>query len=284
MLFNKKTVFALALVLFLGFAAQPIQAADITLGYVEWDCAVSQTHIVGAVLEEHFDLDVDLVSVDAGIMWTALAQGDLDAIVSAWLPITHGFYWERYQDQLENIGPNFHGARIGLVVPEYVELDSITELNDNAREFRSLIYGIDPGAGIMAATDDAIDVYGLRLSVIDSSDAAMVTQLGQSIAREEWIVVTGWVPHWKFDSYDLKFLEDPEGVYGEEETINTVVRADFRDDFDSEIVSFLENFYLTQPQLHEMMNIIRVSPEDPMDLARVWIQENSDLVEEWLTK
>lgn len=284
MLFKKKSVFVLTLVLVLSVAAQISHAADLTLGYVEWDCAVSQTHIVAAVLEEHFDLDVDLISVDAGIMWTGLAQGDLDAIVSAWLPVTHGFYWDRYQDRLENLGPNFHGARIGLVVPAYVTIDSISELNKNAREFKSLIYGIDPGAGIMAATDDAIDVYGLRLSVLDSSDAAMVTQLGQSIAREEWIVITGWVPHWKFDAFDLKFLEDPEGVYGEEETINTVVRAGLRDDIDPEIMSFLENFYLTQTQLHEMMNRIRVSNEEPIDLARVWIQENSDLVDRWLEK
>lgn len=268
------------LVVLLGVTA--VSAADLTLGYVEWDCAISQTHIVAAVLEEHLGLDVELVSVDAGIMWTGLAQGDLDAIVCAWLPVTHGFYWESYQDSLVNLGPNFHGARIGLVVPDYVPIDSIDELNANARQFRSMIYGIDPGAGIMAATDDALDAYNLNFNVIDSSDAAMVIQLGQAIANEDWIIVTGWVPHWKFDSYDLKFLEDPKNVYGEEESINTIVRQGFQEDFSPEVVQFFENFYLSQPQLHEMMNIIRESNQSELELAKEWIKANSDVVESWL--
>lgn len=279
---DKKNIIVLAALVVISMASFTIQAADITLGYVEWDCAVSQTHLVAAVLEEHFGLDVELVSVDAGIMWTGLAQGDLDAIVSGWLPITHGFYWDRFGDQLENLGPNFEGARIGLVVPEYVPVDDITELNDYAREFRNMIYGIDPGAGIMAATDDALDIYGLNFSVLDSSDAAMVAQLGQAVQAEEWIIVTGWVPHWKFDAYDLKFLADPEGAYGEDETINTIVRTGFRDDFGPEVVAFLEDFYLTQDQLHEMMNIIRESDESALKLAKDWLDTNPDVVESWL--
>ena len=279
---DKKSIIVLTALLVISMASFTIQAADITLGYVEWDCAVSQTHLVAAVLEEHFDLDVELVSVDAGIMWTGLAQGDLDAIVSGWLPITHGFYWDRFGDQLENLGANFEGARIGLVVPAYVPVDDITELNDYAREFRNMIYGIDPGAGIMAATDDALDIYGLNFSVLDSSDAAMVAQLGQAVQAEEWIIVTGWVPHWKFDAYDLKFLADPEGAYGEDETINTIVRTGFRDDFEPEVVAFLEDFYLTQDQLHEMMNIIRESDESALKLAKDWLDTNPDVVDSWL--
>lgn len=282
MMLNKKKMIVLTMLLLMVIGTGIIQASDLTLGYVEWDCAVSQTHIAAAVLEEYYDISPELISVDAGIMWTGLAQGDLDAIVCAWMPVTHGFYWDRYQDRVEDLGANFEGARIGLVVPEYVPFDSIEELNDYARDFRNMIYGIDPGAGIMAATDDALDAYGLNYSVIDSSDAAMVTQLGQAVQNEEWIIVTGWVPHWKFDAFDLKFLDDPKGVYGEAETINSMIRNGFREDYEPEIVNFLENFYLTQDQLHEMMNIIRESSEQPMELARQWVKDNKSVVEGWI--
>lgn len=279
MLFKKSWLLMVILVMALS---NGVAAADITIGYVEWDCAISQTHIMAAVLEEHFNYDVELVSVDAGIMWVGLAQGDLDAIVCAWLPITHGFYFEEYGDRVIDLGPNFEGARIGLVVPEYVDIDSIEDLNDHAREFRSIITGIDPGAGIMAATDDALDVYNLNFSVLDSSDAAMVIQLGQSVENEEPIVITGWVPHWKFDSYDLKFLDDPENVYGDAETINTIVREGFYQDYDSEVTTLFENFYLTQDQLHEMMNIIREDNGSELELARQWVKDNEAVVSEWL--
>ena len=52
----------------------------------------------------------------------------------------------------------------------------------------------------------------------------MTTALSKALKDKEEIIVTGWSPHWKFAKYDLKYLEDPKGVYGGEETINTFVR------------------------------------------------------------
>ena len=43
-------------------------------------------------------------------------------------------------------------------------------------------------------------------------------------------MVTGWTPHWKFARWDLKFLDDPKKVYGEAETINTIVRQGLKED------------------------------------------------------
>lgn len=278
----KRTLSLITVVALFVVLSSGALSADITLGYVEWDCAISQTHIVGAVLESHFDMDVELVSVDAGIMWTGIAQGDLDAIVAAWLPLTHASYWEAFGDDVIDAGANFEGARVGLVVPQYVDIDSIEELNDHARDFNSLIYGIDPGAGIMAATDDALDAYGLHFSVMDSSDAAMTIQLGQAVANEEWIVVTGWVPHWKFDSYALKFLDDPQGIYGDAENIHTILRDGFYESFAPEVAAFMENFSLTQDQLHNMMNIIREESGDELSLAHQWVADNADVVEAWM--
>lgn len=283
MIFIKRNILVLSLIMIMSFASVGFaSAADITLGFVEWDCAISQTHIVAAVLEEHFSMNVDLISVDAGVMWTGLAGGDLDAIVCAWLPVTHGFYWDEYKENLIDLGPNFHGAKIGLVVPEYVEFDSIEQMNSNARDFRSMIYGIDPGAGIMAATDEAIVSYGLNYNVLDSSSAAMVMQLDRAIDKEEPIIVTGWVPHWKFDAYDLKFLDDPQNIYGDSETINTVLNENFKSKFSEEVVSFFDNFYLNQDQLHEMMNIIRMESGSDLELAHNWIAANDDVVQGWL--
>src|SRR5690606_24868567 len=171
--------------------------------------------------------EVNLTSVDAGPMWTGVAQGDFDAIVAAWLPATHAAYWEQTQDDLIDLGPNLEGADIGWAVPTYVDVDSITELNDNADAFGGEIIGIDPGAGLMAASDRALDVYDLNYDLLDGSDAAMTAALDRAIQREEPIIVTSWRPHWMWAAYDLKYLEDPEGVFGDAETINTIVNAEW---------------------------------------------------------
>ena len=65
--------------------------------------------------------------------------------------------------------------------------------------------------------------------------------LGDAIRNEEWIAVTGWTPHWMFARWDLKYLEDPEGVFGEAEEIHTLTRVGLKEDM-PEVYAFLDNF------------------------------------------
>lgn len=180
---------------------------------------------------------------------------------------------------VEEVGVQYQGAQIGLVVPAYVEIDSIAELNDYADEFGPIV-GIDPGAGIMAATEEAIEVYDLQLGMIEGSDAAMVAELDASIANEEWIVVTGWAPHWKFAAWDLKFLEDPELVYGGEEYIANMARQDLADDLPA-VHEFLQNFSWGPEDIGAVMALNQES-DDFLGNARTWIAENQDLVNSWI--
>jgi len=276
----KRLLLALSAVLALGIASA--QTETIELGYVLWDSEIASTHVVAAVLIDELGYDVNLTSVDAGPMWTALAQADFDAIVAAWLPATHEAYWDQYGDSLVDLGVNLEGADIGWAVPAYVEIDSITELNDNADMFNGEIIGIDPGAGLMAASDEAMDVYGLsNLNLIDGSDAAMAAALDRAITRNEPIVVTSWRPHWMWAAYDLKYLEDPEGVFGEAEQIHTIVSQEFADNGPEDALAFLDAFNWTGEDMGAVMLKI-LDGMEPFDAAREWISENPEKVQEWL--
>src|SRR5690554_808930 len=276
----KRLLIALSAVLALGIASA--QTDTIELGYVLWDSEIASTHVVAAVLNDELGYDVNLTSVDAGPMWTGLAQGNFDAIVAAWLPATREAYWNQYGDSLVDLGVNLEGADIGWAVPTYVEIDSITELNDNADMFNGEIIGIDPGAGLMAASDEAMDVYGLsNLNLIDGSDAAMAAALDRAITRNEPIVVTSWRPHWMWAAYDLKYLEDPEGVFGEAEQIHTIVSQEFADNGPEDALAFLDAFRWTGEDMGAVMLKI-LDGADPFDAAREWISENPEKVQEWL--
>jgi glycine betaine/proline transport system substrate-binding protein len=61
-------------------------------------------------------------------MWTGVAKGDVDAMAAAWLPITSADYWNKFKDQVDDLGVNMPGARTGLVVPAYVDINSIEDL------------------------------------------------------------------------------------------------------------------------------------------------------------
>lgn len=255
----------------------------VKLGYVNWAEGIAMTNLAKAVLEEKMGYDVKMTMGDAGIIYTSLADGDNDAFLDAWLPITHKDYLERYKDDIENLGTNFKSARIGLVVPKYMNINSIEELNNIKDKIDGKIIGIDPGAGIMKATDKAIKEYGLDLEILEGSGATMTAMLKEAIDSKKNIVVTGWNPHWKFARWELKFLEDPKKVYGEVEHIDTIARKGFEKDM-PDVANFLKNFQMTDEELGSLMGEIADSDKDALEVAKEWMNKHEELVNSWIPK
>lgn len=142
------------------------------------------------------------------------------------------------------------------------------------------ITGIDPGAGIMEATDKAITEYELdKWDVTTGSSAAMTAALKKAYDKEEPIIVTGWTPHWKFAKFDLKYLEDPKGVYGGEEQIQTIGRLGLAEDL-PEAYEVLSNFHWTEADMGEVMVAIQEGEKEDV-AAQNWVDANADKVAEW---
>lgn len=143
------------------------------------------------------------------------------------------------------------------------------------------ITGIEPGAGVVAASEQATEDYDSLegWEVVTSSSGAMATALGEAIDNEEPIIVTGWSPHWKFQKYDLKYLEDPNGVFGDAETINTMVRQGLEEE-NPVAYTILDQFNWEPADIESIM--LEVSNgADIEEAAATWIEENSDKVAEW---
>lgn len=143
------------------------------------------------------------------------------------------------------------------------------------------ITGIEAGAGVMQAAGQAIEDYDLDIELIPSSSASMAASLKEAILKEEWVVVTGWTPHWKFAAFDLKYLDDPKGSFGGEETINTIVREGLEQD-KPEAYAVLNNFYWTTEDMESIMFDIYENNTDPREAAQNWIDNNRDKVDEWI--
>lgn len=107
---------------------QPVNGDTFKLSYVAWDSEIASTNLIQYVLESRLGYKVTALQVEAGPMWTGVANGDVDATAAAWLPLTHADYWDKYKDQVEDLGANMTGVRTGLVVPSYVEANSIEDL------------------------------------------------------------------------------------------------------------------------------------------------------------
>lgn len=145
------------------------------------------------------------------------------------------------------------------------------------------ITGIEPGAGISVTTEKAIEEYdnldGWKVEL--SSTGAMMTELGTAIANEQPIIITGWNPHWMFAEYpDMKYLEDPKGVYGEEEDIVSLARIGLEEE-KPEAYKLIEQFEWEVEDMESIMFEAQETGEEIEEIAAQWVEDNQDKVTQW---
>lgn len=239
--------------------APPASAAELEIGWTAWSDAEFTTKLAARVLEERLGHEVTLTLVDVALQYQGVARGDLDIMLMAWLPDTHADYYRKFGGELVDLGPIYTGARLGWVVPAYVpesEVRSIADLAEPeiARRFRREVFGIDPGAGLTRLSEAAVETYGLgRYNLVSSSGAAMTAMVERAHLREDWIVATAWRPHWMFQTWELRFLEDPEGALGGLERIHALARRGLYKAH-PDVVAFLSRFYVELADLEAAMS------------------------------
>ncbi|NBB89964.1 MAG: glycine/betaine ABC transporter substrate-binding protein [Spirochaetes bacterium] len=254
---------------------------EVKLVTVEWARAVALTHTAGEIFRR-MGYEVQLLNVANAAMWQSVASGDADAHMTAWLPATHAVYYGpdgEFTDQVEDLGTTYEGAGLGLVVPDYVEEQSISDVVANAEKYDGQIIGIDPGAGMMQQTEEAIanDVLGLsELTLREGSSATMTAALDNAVQSEEPIVVTGWRPHWKFSRWDLRILEESQQVYGETEQIHNIGRLGLEED-KPEVYRFLKETDWQSMSYGPVMDSIS-DGADPEEAAAEFVDANIDAI------
>lgn len=239
-------------------AVAPAQADPIKIGWTAWSDAEFVTKLTQRVLEDEMGYEVKLIQTDIAPQYQGLASGDIDMMLMAWLPNTHEDYMAKLGDRIVNLGPLYGYARLGWAVPDHIpasELNSIEDLKKSSvrNKLNGRITGIDPGAGLTRLSQSTIENYGLDgYDLQISSGAGMTSALERAIRRDEWIVVTGWSPHWKFGAYELRYLEDPRGSLGGLERIHALTRQGFPEEH-VEVAMMVTRIYLDLEVLEEAM-------------------------------
>ncbi len=274
-----QTAAVAATALGLAMGAAQAEKKDLTIAYVEWSDAVVATNIIKTVLEDK-GYTVKIVPLSGAAMWQAVATGEADAMVAAWLPATHAAYNAKLKDKVVDLGPNVTGAKIGWAVPTYVDIASVEDIKKDPAKIGGKVIGIDPGAGLMKASEKAIKEYALPVKLVEGSDATMVAALKDAYAKKEPIVITTWTPHWMFAEWDLKYLADPKGVFGGEETVNTVVSTKLKEEA-PEAYKILDNFSLSLDDEQKVMVENNKPGADPAATAKAWVAANKAKVDAW---
>jgi len=287
--------FCLAVVLTLSALAGTVLPAasalasdePITIYVDEYAEGQVMSHVAKDVIETRYNVPVKLKTVSVGPAFLGVAHDDRSLFLVAWLPVTHEAYMDRVGDQVDNLGEMFDGARLGWAVPAYVpesELSSIADLKkpDVREKLGGRIQGISAGAGLMAVSDKAMDAYALddyRLTI--ASSAAMTGALAGAIKKDDWIVVTAWSPHWMWERFDLRYLEDPKGVLGATEHVDAIASQGLAE-AEPDVHAMLERMHYSLDQINTML--VDAEKTSYEQAAQTFIDSHPDVIAQWTGK
>lgn len=276
---------ALALAGCAGTAGDGGDAAekDVTIGVFNgWPEGEAVSYLWKLILEDK-GYDVELEYADAGPVFQGVAGGDYDLALDGWLPLTHAAYFEQFGGDIVDLGSWNDDAKLTVAVNADAPIDSLSELAAASDDFGGRLIGIEPGAGLTAATqNDVIPTYGLEgMDFVTSSTPAMLAELESKLASGENVAVTLWRPHWAYDAFDIKDLADPEGTLGDAESLHTFTRTGFADDH-PEVNEWLSEFRMDSDVLFSLENVMYNTGEDVTDytdIVRQWMTENQEWVD-----
>ncbi|WP_282797320.1 ABC transporter permease/substrate binding protein [Streptomyces sp. CC224B] len=257
---------------------------QLDIGYIPWDEGVASTFLWKEILERR-GFEVNAKQLDAGPLYTSLAQGGIDFQTDAWLPTTHASYWKKYDDKLDDLGAWYGPTSLELSVPAYMKgVDSLEDLKARKGTFKGKIIGIESSAGMMKLLKDKVlKAYGLEkdFEVVDGSTPAMLAELKRAYAKKQPVVVTLWSPHWAYSDFDLKKLKDPKGAWGKGDGVHTVARDGFAKEH-PEVGAWLKDFKMSEKQLTSLeAEINKAGKGNQQQAVRAWLKKNPGLVDKW---
>lgn len=251
-------------------------SGEITIGVFNgWEEGIAVSELWAYVLEEE-GYAVDLQYADPAPVYSGLSTNDYNVTLDAWLPVTHADYVDEYADDIVDLGAWNEESSLHFAVNEDAPIDSLDELAENADAFNNRIIGIDPGAGLTQITEnEVIPTYGLEnMEYTTSGTPAMLQELSNATEAGENIVVTLWRPHWAYDAFPIRDLEDPEGALGDVEYLHSFANAEWAaDEANAEVVSWLENFTMDSDLLYSLENEMFNENQD--------VEDYRPIIEEW---
>ncbi len=253
----------------------------ITLGYIpSWTDGLSTAYLLENQLTQlGYQVEMEELT-EAGVLYAGLSQGDIDIYPSAWPEVTHAEYMDQFGDSLEDLGAYYDDAKLTIAVPSYTDIDSIDQLAAHADKFGGEIVGIEPGAGLTGVTEnEMMPAYELndKFTLLTSSTATMLTELGNAIDKKEDIVVTLWRPFWAYDAYDVKDLKDPLGAMGGSEALHFLGKKGLAEQY-PDIAELIAGIKLDDASYGSLESMVTGDEYDgdPAAAVSAWIKEHPE--------
>ncbi|KRB21006.1 MULTISPECIES: choline ABC transporter substrate-binding protein [Mesorhizobium] len=284
----------LVLALLSALVASPVMAADASqcrkvrmadLGWTD----IALTNTTAEVILDALGYDATQTLLGLGVAYSALKENDMDVFLGNWRPVQDEEYKSYFDEgSVEVLGVNLEGAKYTLAVPQYVAdqgIKSFDDLASHADKFGRKIYGIEAGSNKPLLDMVAANRHGMGdWQIIESSEAAMLTQVSNSVADKSWVVFLGWEPHPMNLDYKISYLSGGDVEFGPNfggATVRTIARKGFSAECPNAAKLFANLVFDLDYENHGMRMILGEG-KSADEAAREMIKRNPDKLAKWL--
>jgi len=281
----------------------------IRLAENSWLNAKLNTAVARILLEEEMGYPVEVIPIDGGTQFPAMADGDVQASLEVW-PSGRGDEIAEYTEagKVEIGGELGVVGKIGWFVPSYLiedhpELSTWEGLKipENVALFRTPETGgkghFLSGPAEWPLIDDEI-VLNLELDFVvehAKTEEDLLAALDAAYSNQEPIIFYFWSPHPAFTKYELTEVQLPEYTDECDAMIDTVgwncgyppdvlikiFSSTFRN-YAPDAYTFLKNFRYTNEDQIMMLGLVEFQGKTIDEAARFWIEQNEDVWKPWI--
>ncbi len=290
----------LLLVVGLMLSACTPKADVLVFGEGDWDSNAFHDQVAKFIIENGYDVEVDVVTSDTAITIAGLQSDNVDVSLEIWSDNLPNYQSDLADNLYQELGTNYDDNMQGLYIPAYLQLANpglvtVSDLLDYDHLFpdpdnsgSGIIYGGPEGWGATAFLQKKMIEYGLDdlyiFRTIDSN-ATLSATLATAYAQEEPWVGYNWEPTWIMGIYDMVLLTDSpysaadfaDGI-GEFASVNVTVCT--RNDFDTdypEINAFLTNYTTSSALTNAGLGYMQENSVEA-EAAAIWFLKTYDSV------
>ena len=287
-------------------AAAGGDCGELNMAINPWVGFEASAYVVGTVAEQELGCTVNYKDLKEDVSWQGFATGEVDVVIEDWgHPDLEKKFFEGSGDGSGmDFGPNGNVGIIGWYVPpwlaeEHPDILKWENLNKYASEFetsesdgKGQFLGADPS---YVQFDEAI-VENLDLDfkvVFSGSEAASIEAFRQAEKNKEYLIGYFYEPQYFMSEIPLEkvalppYEEGCQDVPAEvdcdypETVLKKIVSTEWAES-GSPSVDLVKNFEWTNEDQNEVSAMISAEKMAPEDAAAQWIEDNPDLVQEWL--
>lgn len=280
-----------------------------------WDSVKFHSAVAGTILQELYGYTWSEVTASTPVAHQGLISGEIDVMMESWTQNIPTYPDDVKAGKFQELGVNFDDNYQGIYVPRYViegdtergieasapKLVNVWDLKnypdvfkDDEEPSKGRVYGAIPGWAIDNIMHKKYLHYGLYENFVyfrPGSEAALATAITSAYEKGAPIAAYYWEPTWLLGKYDMVLLQDKPydpALFQEGQTecppvIVTVCSSNEFAAENPEAVDFLSKYKTSSALTSEALAYMQDNKADYMSTAKWFIEEHSDLLQEWLS-